>query len=329
MMASSTSRISRLWTVLLVVVDVAPGDRGLVEMPDERLVLQRQVAEGVGVQLHDRRFVDPLEQVFAIGRAAVAAGGGLPEVEGRAKSHATAPPPLPQAMVPITVITARILFVMVSLSVAYPVRPSQAVRTDGLEHASAVQDASCRGTPFRASRSAARPSRGTSRRGPASRARPRCAPRSASSATGSPWTRYVIDGGTHEPGQPPHDLGGVGVRRHPVEALDARGHRHQLTLNLDVLGAVQQLAPACPFRLVPDEQHRVVRVRQPGQEMMQHAAAGRHAARGDDDRRRGRGRPTPTDSCADATTVMREVPNTATSRSVGSMPGSSSFTRSA
>ncbi len=37
---------------------------------------------------------------------------------------------------------------------------------------------------------------------------------------------------------------------------------------------------------------------------------------------------TATDSCADATMVMREVPNTATSRSVGFMPGSSSFTRS-
>ena len=42
--ASSTSRISRLWRVALVVVDVAPGERRLIEMPDERLLLERQCA---------------------------------------------------------------------------------------------------------------------------------------------------------------------------------------------------------------------------------------------------------------------------------------------
>jgi hypothetical protein len=43
----------------------------------------------------------------------VAAGGGLLEVEGTAKPHPKLPPPLPQAMVPITVIKARALFIMV------------------------------------------------------------------------------------------------------------------------------------------------------------------------------------------------------------------------
>ena len=53
--------------VALVVVDVAPGDRRLVEMPDQRLFLERQRGESVGIQLHDRRFVDLFEQVLPIG----------------------------------------------------------------------------------------------------------------------------------------------------------------------------------------------------------------------------------------------------------------------
>ena len=51
----------------LVVIDVAAGERGLVQVPDERLLLQRQLLEAVGVQLHDRRIVDLLEQVAPIG----------------------------------------------------------------------------------------------------------------------------------------------------------------------------------------------------------------------------------------------------------------------
>ena len=38
-------------------------------------------------------------------------------------------------------------------------------------------------------------------------------------------------------------------------------------------------------RLIPDKQHRVSRIGERRGEMMQHAAAGRHAARRDDDRR--------------------------------------------
>src|SRR6185436_15092549 len=39
------------------------GQRGEVEMPHERLLLERQLVEAVGVQLHDRGIVDLLEQV--------------------------------------------------------------------------------------------------------------------------------------------------------------------------------------------------------------------------------------------------------------------------
>ena len=63
--------------VALVVEDVAAGDRRLVEVPDQRLLAQRQIAEAVGVDLHDGGFADPLEQVRAIGGATVVAGAGV------------------------------------------------------------------------------------------------------------------------------------------------------------------------------------------------------------------------------------------------------------
>src|ERR1019366_426158 len=53
--------------VALVVEDVAPGERCLIEMPDERLVFEWQLAESVRIDLHDRRVVYPFEQVLAIG----------------------------------------------------------------------------------------------------------------------------------------------------------------------------------------------------------------------------------------------------------------------
>jgi hypothetical protein len=52
--------------VLLIEEDVAPGNRRLVEMPDQRLVLQRQLAEAVGIELHDRASSTQVEEVFAI-----------------------------------------------------------------------------------------------------------------------------------------------------------------------------------------------------------------------------------------------------------------------
>ena len=52
--------------VLLIEEDVTSGDRCLVEMPDQRLVLERQLVETVRIQLHDRRIVDAVEEVLAI-----------------------------------------------------------------------------------------------------------------------------------------------------------------------------------------------------------------------------------------------------------------------
>ena len=51
--------------VALVVIDVAPGDRRLVEVIDERLLAERQLVEAVGIELHDGGVVDPLEQILA------------------------------------------------------------------------------------------------------------------------------------------------------------------------------------------------------------------------------------------------------------------------
>ena len=49
--------------VALVVVDVPPGDGGLIQVIDEDLLAQRQGREAVGVELHDGGFVHPLEEV--------------------------------------------------------------------------------------------------------------------------------------------------------------------------------------------------------------------------------------------------------------------------
>jgi len=53
--------------VALVVEDVAAGDRGLRQMPHERLLAQRQIPKAVRVHLHDRGFSDALEQIRSIG----------------------------------------------------------------------------------------------------------------------------------------------------------------------------------------------------------------------------------------------------------------------
>ena len=50
----------------LVVVDVAAGDGGLIQMPDERLLAQRQRLEAVRIDLHHRRVVDGLEEILAL-----------------------------------------------------------------------------------------------------------------------------------------------------------------------------------------------------------------------------------------------------------------------
>jgi hypothetical protein len=62
-------------TMALVVKDVAAGNRGAVQVPDQRFLAQGQGAEPVGVQLDHGRFADALEQVLAVWRAEAAAGG--------------------------------------------------------------------------------------------------------------------------------------------------------------------------------------------------------------------------------------------------------------
>ena len=54
--------------IALVVKDVAAGNRGLREVPDEDLLALRQVAEAVGVQLDDSGFADALEEVWPADR---------------------------------------------------------------------------------------------------------------------------------------------------------------------------------------------------------------------------------------------------------------------
>ena len=52
--------------MLLIDEDVAAGQRRLVEMPDQRLLLERQRRKAVRIQLDDGGVVDAIEQVFAI-----------------------------------------------------------------------------------------------------------------------------------------------------------------------------------------------------------------------------------------------------------------------
>jgi hypothetical protein len=58
--------------VFLVVEDVAAGNGRLRQVPDQRLLAQRQRGKAVGIQLHDRCIVHPLEEVLAL--AAVRGG---------------------------------------------------------------------------------------------------------------------------------------------------------------------------------------------------------------------------------------------------------------
>ena len=53
--------------MFLIDEDVASRERGLVEMPDQRLLPERQRAEAVGVQLHDGRIVHTFEQILPVG----------------------------------------------------------------------------------------------------------------------------------------------------------------------------------------------------------------------------------------------------------------------
>ena len=85
--------------------------------------------------------------------------------------------------------------------------------------------------------------------------------------------------------QPAHDLAGVGVRRHRVDALDARGDRDDAAEQLDLLRAVDEQAAARAGAWKPTNSTVFFGSGSVAREMVQHAAAGRHAARRDDDRR--------------------------------------------
>ena len=54
--------------IALVVIDVAAGQRRPIQVPYEHLLVQRQVGEAVGVELHDGGFIDLFQAVRAIAR---------------------------------------------------------------------------------------------------------------------------------------------------------------------------------------------------------------------------------------------------------------------
>ena len=83
--ASSTRAHLERVAMLLVVEDVASGERRLREVVDQRLLAQRQRGELIRIQLHHRRIVHALEQVFALGGR-----GGEPGVAGAADSGLSA-----------------------------------------------------------------------------------------------------------------------------------------------------------------------------------------------------------------------------------------------
>src|SRR5690606_24101758 len=88
---------------------------------------------------------------------------------------------------------------------------------------------------------------------------------------------------TREAPQPAEDLVVIGMRRHLIVSEDARAHGHDLAVNLHEAGALDELTPARARCLEADEEHGVARVGEKALEVVQHAAAGGHAAGRDDD----------------------------------------------
>ena len=77
-----------------------PAMRRLVQVPDQRLLAQRQRVEAVRIELHHRGVVHRLEQVLALGAAAAGAGveaAGAGASVAEPVEHPT--PPLPQPAV--------------------------------------------------------------------------------------------------------------------------------------------------------------------------------------------------------------------------------------
>ena len=72
------------------------------------------------------------------------------------------------------------------------------------------------------------------------------------------------------------------MRREPRHLRDLRPHRHQGAAELQLGGAFEEPAPPRLFRLVPDQEHGRLRVRQVLLEVREDAATRHHAARRDD-----------------------------------------------
>ena len=84
--------------------------------------------------------------------------------------------------------------------------------------------------------------------------------------------------------EPAQQAVGVGVRGEPVDHLHVRANGHVLAEDAHRASAVLDQPAARPGRLEADEEDRGLRVRETAPEVVQDAAAGDHAARGDDDR---------------------------------------------
>ena len=86
-------------------------------------------------------------------------------------------------------------------------------------------------------------------------------------------------------GEPAQHLARVGVPGEALEVPDLGQHRHLALVDPHRARAVEQRAAERPHRLVAGDQQRVLGVGQALPAVVQDAAAGQHAARGDDDRR--------------------------------------------
>jgi hypothetical protein len=92
---------AQVMTVPLVVVDVAPGNRRLVEVPDKGLLLERQLVKAIGIQLDDGGFADLFEQVRTGGRHEFVRGAVRPSGRGQESRRSTRVPSECEPSVPL------------------------------------------------------------------------------------------------------------------------------------------------------------------------------------------------------------------------------------
>src|SRR6202011_5284326 len=71
--------------VPLVIEDVAARQRRLIQMPDQNLVVQREIAKSVGVELDDGRLADALEEILPLRRGS--RSRGRLSARARCRSH--------------------------------------------------------------------------------------------------------------------------------------------------------------------------------------------------------------------------------------------------